>query len=75
MAIATDPAESAKAHGLLYFADIKPYIRRQGSPGKFRYVDLDGKRVSDHDDRARIKAFAVPPAWIDSHRTPALNFR
>ncbi|MBA3724912.1 MAG: hypothetical protein H0W86_00310 [Armatimonadetes bacterium] len=75
MAIATDPAESAKAGGLLYFADTKPDIRRQGSPGKFRYVDQDGKRVSDHDDLARIKALAIPPAWIDSHRIPALNFR
>jgi DNA topoisomerase I len=40
-------------------------IRRLGSPGRgFRYRRADGGRVS-REDRARIHALVLPPAWTD----------
>jgi len=41
-----------------------PGIRRLGSPGRFRYVRADGRRVSTAD-LARIKSLVIPPAWTD----------
>ena len=40
-------------------------IRRLGTPKRgFRYVSADGKTVSDQD-RKRIDALKIPPAWTD----------
>ena len=37
--------------------------RRLGSPGRFRYVDARGKRITDPRKLARIEALVIPPAW------------
>jgi len=37
--------------------------RREGSRGKFRYVDAAGKRITDEDKLARIQSLVIPPAW------------
>ena len=42
-----------------------PGIRRLGSPGRFRYVRADGKKVSNAAELARIKSLVIPPAWTD----------
>lgn len=39
--------------------------RREGSRGKFRYVDAAGKRITDGDKLARIESLVIPPAWKD----------
>jgi DNA topoisomerase-1 len=46
-------------------------IRRLGSPKRgFRYVRADGRPVSQ-EERARIEALKIPPAWTDVSIAPA----
>jgi DNA topoisomerase-1 len=59
------PTESAKAAGLRYVTDRGPGIRRIGRPKHFRYLTADGKRLTNKEDLARIKALAIVPAWTD----------
>ena len=39
--------------------------RRQGSRGRFRYVDARGNRITDEGSLERIKSLVIPPAWKD----------
>ena len=60
------PTESARAAGLRYVNDERtPGIRRLGSPKRFRYVNPDGRAVSNREDLRRIKSLVIPPAWTD----------
>ena len=61
----SDPVDTARAAGLRYVTDQSPGIRRLKARGGFRYFDADGEPIRDPDDRARIKALAIPPAWTD----------
>lgn len=45
--------------------------RREGSKGRFRYVDADGRRITDEDKLERIRALAIPPAWTDVWIAPS----
>ena len=45
--------------------------RREGSRGRFRYVDADGRRITDATHLARIAALAIPPAWKDVWISPS----
>ena len=38
---------------------------RKGSRGRFRYVDAQGREVTDAAKLERIAALAIPPAWRD----------
>jgi DNA topoisomerase I len=38
-------------------------FRREGSRGRFRYVDAHGNRVTDEEKLERIKSLVIPPAW------------
>ena len=60
-----DPAAAATDAGLRYVTDASPGIRRVRSGRGFRYVDPDGATVRDPVTLARIRALAIPPAWID----------
>ncbi len=40
-------------------------LRREGSRGRFRYVDARGNRITDADKLERIKSLVIPPAWKD----------
>jgi DNA topoisomerase I len=40
-------------------------LRREGSRGRFRYVDARGNRVTDEEKLERIASLAIPPAWKD----------
>ncbi len=44
--------------------------RREGSRGRFRYIDARGNRITDEDKLARIKALVIPPAWKDVWISP-----
>ena len=44
--------------------------RREGSKGRFRYVDADGRRITDEEQLERIRALAIPPAWKDVWISP-----
>jgi DNA topoisomerase I len=37
--------------------------RREGSSGRFRYVDAGGKRITDEEKLARIQSLVIPPGW------------
>jgi DNA topoisomerase I len=37
--------------------------RREGSRGRFRYVDARGNRITDGEKLERIKSLVIPPAW------------
>jgi DNA topoisomerase I len=39
--------------------------RREGSRGRFRYVDARGNRITDEEKLERIKSLVIPPAWKD----------
>jgi len=45
--------------------------RREGSRGRFRYLDSRGKRITDEVKLARIEALVLPPAWKDVRISPS----
>jgi DNA topoisomerase I len=45
--------------------------RRTGSKKHFRYVDADGRKITDEESLARIRALAIPPAWKDVWISPS----
>src|SRR5689334_5321189 len=56
--------KAAHTAGLRYVSDEAiPGIRRQGRPGRFRYVSQSGKTVRDRAVLRRIAKLATPPAW------------
>jgi DNA topoisomerase-1 len=59
------PAGAARAGGLRYVTDVRPGISRRRAGRGFTYEDSQGRRVTDRDELARIRALAVPPAWVD----------
>jgi DNA topoisomerase-1 len=44
--------------------------RREGSPGRFRYLDARSNRITDSEKLERIKALVIPPAWKDVWISP-----
>lgn len=61
----TPAIEELKESGLVYLNDSQPGIYRKGIPGKFYYVNKDGKRITDVGQLNRIKALVLPPAWTN----------
>src|SRR5213596_3570407 len=47
--------------------------RREGSRGRFCYVDARGNRITDEERLERIKALVIPPAWEDVWISPRPN--
>jgi DNA topoisomerase-1 len=63
---ALPPPETAKVAGFRYVNDRRtPGIRRIGSKHRVRYVDANGRTVSDRAELQRIKSLVIPPAWTD----------
>jgi DNA topoisomerase I len=56
--------------GLRYVTDVIPGIRRRRTGRGFSYLDEAGRRVTDPEVLARIRALAVPPAWTDVWISP-----
>src|SRR5205085_3380118 len=44
---------------------------RTGSKRRFRYVDADGRAITDEQQLERIRALAIPPAWRDVWISPS----
>src|SRR6184192_779630 len=44
--------------------------RREGSRGRFRYLDGHGNRITDEDRLERIRSLVIPPAWKDVWISP-----
>lgn len=56
--------------GLTYYPDDRPGITRRKAGRGFSYRAPDGTRIDNADERARIEAMAVPPAYTDVWITP-----
>jgi DNA topoisomerase-1 len=44
--------------------------RREGSRGRFRYVDARGDRITDEERLERINSLVIPPAWKEVWISP-----
>jgi DNA topoisomerase-1 len=55
----------ARAAGLRYATDARPGITRHRAGRGFTYRDVDGRTIRDPEQRRRITALAIPPAWTD----------
>jgi DNA topoisomerase-1 len=69
----SDPPAAAKAAGLRYVHDDRPGIRREPDGDAFRYLDAQGAVVEDEATLKRIRALAIPPAWLDVWICPQAN--
>jgi DNA topoisomerase I len=47
--------------------------RREGSKGRFRYLDAHGNRITDEAKLERIQGLVIPPAWKDVWISPNAN--
>lgn len=65
-----EPTESARAAGLRHVVDTLPGLRRRRVGRGFCYLDPDGNPIRDTAPLNRIKALAIPPAWIDVWISP-----
>jgi DNA topoisomerase-1 len=45
--------------------------RRMGSKRRFRYVDADGRPITDEEQLQRVKSLAIPPAWTEVWISPS----
>ncbi|MEO8999364.1 MAG: DNA topoisomerase IB [Rhodanobacter sp.] len=54
-----------RAVGLVYVSDTQPGIRRLHHGKGFGYRGADGKSIRDRDELQRIRALAIPPAYVD----------
>ncbi|MBF0393232.1 MAG: DNA topoisomerase IB, partial [Alphaproteobacteria bacterium] len=60
-----DHPAAARQAGLTHIRDDAPGIRREPTGSGFDYTWPDGRQVRDEDTLSRIRALAVPPAWIE----------
>ena len=67
-----DPIEVAEEAGLRYVTDEQPGIRRRKRGKGWTYLRADGSIVNGQQ-RARITALAIPPAWTDVWICPTAN--
>lgn len=54
-----------RAVGLVYVTDAQPGIRRLRHGKGFGYRGVDGKAIRNRDELQRIRALAIPPAYVD----------
>ena len=58
---------------LIYVDDSLPGITRKRAGRGWAYYDAKGQRISDADERTRLNAIALPPAYRDAWFCPAAN--
>lgn len=58
---------------LIYVDDTLPGITRKRSGRGWAYYDAKGKRITDPEERMRLNAIALPPAYRDAWFCPAPN--
>lgn len=56
---------AARSAGLRHGGDDRPGIRREGTPGTFRYRDARGRPVRHAATLRRIQGLAIPPAYSE----------
>jgi hypothetical protein len=68
-----DPQTLAADAQLRYLSDDVPGIQRRRAGRGFRYLDPQGRRITDSAELQRIKTLAIPPAWTDVWISPLKN--
>ena len=58
---------------LIYVDDSLPGITRRRAGKGWAYIDAKGRRITDPDERMRLNAIALPPAYRDAWFCPAPN--
>lgn len=58
---------------LIFVDDSLPGITRKRAGKGWAYYDPKGKRITDADERVRLNAIALPPAYRDAWFCPAAN--
>ncbi len=61
----TSPGHSGPPSDLRFSSDRQPGLRRVRAGRGFRYLAPDGRPVRDPEALARVRAIAIPPAWVD----------
>jgi len=64
---------SANSSRLIYVTDDLPGITRRRAGKGWAYYAPDGERITDKDERDRLNAVALPPAYRDAWFCPAPN--
>ena len=64
---------SARDGGLRYVSDEDPGLRRHKTRSGFRYVDAAGRPVTNEATLQRVRALAIPPAYLDVWICPRAN--
>ena len=60
-----DPEVAARRAGLRYVSDEEPGLYRHRRGKGWSYHRADGELVTDPDEKERLRALAIPPAWTD----------
>lgn len=68
-----DPEEVAREAGLRYVSDTRPGITRRRAGRGWSYRAPDGTLVRGAKSLARIRALAIPPAWLDVWISPVIS--
>ncbi len=68
-----DPEEAAREAGLRYVSDRRRGITRRRAGRGWSYRAPDGALVRDGKSLARIRALAIPPAWLDVWISPVAS--
>lgn len=58
---------------LVFVSPEKGGIYRKGEPGKFKYEDHKGNKITDEAALERIKKLVLPPAWTNVWISPKKN--
>ena len=58
---------------LIYVDDAMPGITRKRAGRGWAYYDPKGKLIADPEERMRLNAVALPPAYADAWFCPAAN--
>jgi DNA topoisomerase I len=61
----SDPRAAARDARLRYVSDGEPGFTRRRRGRGFSYHDQSGAAITDPEQRARIEALVIPPAWRD----------
>lgn len=64
------PGQIARSAGLVHVSDEEPGIRRVRRGRGFSYHTASGKLIEDPDERERLAALAIPPAWNEVWISP-----
>jgi DNA topoisomerase-1 len=67
---AADVHEAAERLSLVHVTDDEPGIGRKQTARGFRYLDPQGRRLTEGKTVDRIRALAIPPAWTDVWISP-----